>query len=142
MGVGPKKHRAIVLSVVDGDTIRVDFDSSRQLVRLCGIDAPEARANKKALRDSNKSGISVGQILIQGTKATAFVKKLLSAGQIVYLEFDVEKRDRYDRLLAYVYLPDGRMLNELLVKEGYAKPYPIGPNLRYAGLFERLAADQ
>ena len=53
----------------------------------------------------------------------------------MYLELDVEERDRYARLLAYVYLENGRMLNELLIKEGYGTVLTIPPNNRYEQLF-------
>ncbi len=51
------------------------------------------------------------------------------------LEFDVEKRDRYGRLLAYMYLPDGRMLNEEIVKAGYANILTVPPNMKYQERF-------
>ncbi|RME11542.1 MAG: thermonuclease, partial [Aquificota bacterium] len=59
----------------------------------------------------------------------------LPKGETVYLEFDVQKTDRYGRLLAYVWLSDGRMLNEVLVKEGYAMVYTIPPNVKYQERF-------
>ena len=72
-----------------------------------------------------------------GNKATVFTKSLVG-GKSVRIEFDVEKRDRYGRLLAYVYLPDGRMLNAELVKEGYAQVYTFPSNVRYVNLFLKL----
>jgi micrococcal nuclease len=51
---------------------------------------------------------------------------------------DVESRDRYGQLLAYVYLPGGAMFNALLVKEGYAQIMTVPPNVRYQELFLRL----
>ena len=51
----------------------------------------------------------------------------------------MEERDRYGRFLAYVYLPDGRMLNEVLVEEGYAQPLTIPPNVEFADAFRRAA---
>jgi len=57
----------------------------------------------------------------------------------VRLEFDVQQKDRYGRLLAYVYLPDGRMLNEVLLEEGYAALLTVPPNVKYA---ERLRKAQ
>ena len=72
-----------------------------------------------------------------GNKATAFTKSLVGKKR-VRIEFDVEKRDRYGRLLAYVYLPDGRMLNAELVKEGYAQVYTFPLNVKYVDMFLKL----
>ncbi len=73
-----------------------------------------------------------------GKESTKFVKTLVKPGDQVKLEFDVEKRDRYERLLAYVYLSDGRMLNEIIVKEGYANLLTIPPNVKYQERFLKL----
>ena len=54
------------------------------------------------------------------------------------MEFDVQKNDRYGRLLAYVYLSDGTFLNAEIVKNGFAVPMTIPPNVRYAQLFRQL----
>jgi micrococcal nuclease len=70
--------------------------------------------------------------------ASDYTKQLLE-GALVFLEYDVEKMDQYERLLAYVYIKDGNnyvMINRLLVEEGYAVPYIIEPNTRYATLLK------
>ena len=59
-------------------------------------------------------------------------------GTTVKLELDVQPRDKYGRLLAYVYLSDGTMLNALLVQEGYAQVMTIPPNVKYQDLFLKL----
>ena len=56
-------------------------------------------------------------------------------GDTVKMEFDVEKRDKYSRLLGYVYLSDGKMLNEEIVKAGYANLMTIPPNVKYQDRF-------
>lgn len=71
-----------------------------------------------------------------GKQATEFVRTVIKPGDKVTIEFDVEKRDKYGRLLAYVYLADGTMLNEEIVKAGYANLLTYPPNVRYR---ERLA---
>lgn len=125
-----------VVKVYDGDTFKCRLESGEEVkVRLIGIDTPESRRNKKAYRDAEKSGRSVEEIIRLGKKASEFTKRLIPPGTIVYLETDVQLHDRYGRLLAYVYLPDGRMLNEVLVEEGYATVYTVPPNVKYA---ERL----
>ena len=132
-----RKHdynNILVTRVIDGDTIKL-ADGER--VRLIGIDTPEARYNQKLERDRKREKKDAETIIRMGQKASAFTKTLVE-GKRVKLEFDVEKYDRYDRLLAYVYLPNGTMLNAELVKEGYAQVYTFPPNVKYVDLFVRL----
>ncbi len=134
-----KKIPCKVIRVYDGDTFKCRLESGEEIkVRLIGIDTPESGRNRKAYRDAKRSGRSVEEIIRLGKKASAFTKKLIPPGTIVYLETDVQLHDRYGRLLAYVYLPDGRMLNEILVEEGYATVYTFPPNVRYAERFAEL----
>ncbi len=111
---------AKVIRVVDGDTLRVNYKGNEERIRLIGIDAPESKPNKKAKNDAQRSGEDVEAITAMGKELTNFVKTLVKPGDTVKIEFDVEKRDRYRRLLAYVYFSDGKMLNEEVVKAGYA----------------------
>ena len=128
-----------VIRVYDGDTFKCRLDNGEEVkVRLIGIDTPESRRNRKAYRDAEKEGKSVEEIVRLGKKASAFTKRLIPPGTVVYLETDVQVHDRYGRLLAYVYLPDGRMLNEVLVREGYATVYTFPPNVKYAERFVEL----
>ncbi len=110
--------------VEDGDTIECE---SQGRVRLVGIDAPE--------RDQEPFG----------SASTAGTAALLPPGTTIRLETDLEARDRYGRLLAYVWR-DGRMVNWLLVRRGLAYRYRYPPNLRYAAWFDaaeaRAASDQ
>ncbi len=129
-----------VVRVVDGDTFHCILSNGEQVkVRLIGVDTPESKANEKARRDAEKSGKSVEEIVKMGKLSAEFTKKLLPKGEVVYLEFDVQKTDKYGRLLAYVWLSDGRMLNEVIIKEGYAQVYTIPPNVKYQ---DRLLAAQ
>ena len=123
-----------VTRVIDGDTVELE---NRERVRLIGIDTPEARYNTKLERDARRTKKDYRTIIEMGKAATEFTKRLVDR-QKVRIEFDVEKRDRYGRLLAYVYLPDGRMLNAELVKEGYAQMYTFPPNVKYSDLFLTL----
>jgi micrococcal nuclease len=108
-----------VVRISDGDTIRVRLASGREeRVRYIGIDAPERGDCFSA-------------------RATAFNARLV-AGREVRLEPDAEERDRYGRLLAYVYA-EGTFVNEELVRRGYAQPLTVPPNVRYAARFRRLA---
>jgi len=128
---------AKVARIVDGDTIAVYYQGRYEKVRLIGIDTPESRNNYKTRRDSRRSGIAIAEIIRQGRAATRFVKSVVNKGDFVKLEFDVRLRDRYKRLLAYVYLMDGRMLNEVIIRSGYASVMTYPPTVRYTDRFVR-----
>jgi len=87
--------------VIDGDTLQLS-DGSK--VRLIGIDTPEASNNPKTRRDSKRTGQDIKTITTLGRRASAFTRSLVE-GKEVRLEFDVQKRDKYGRLLAYVFFP-------------------------------------
>lgn len=127
-------HFCRVDRVVDGDTIVC----GGKRVRLIGIDTPESQPNRRAHLQARRLG-DLETVLELGKKAKEFVSLLLPPGTRVELEFDVQKFDKYGRLLAYVWLPDGRMLNEVLLEEGYAVLYTVPPNVKYV---ERLRAAQ
>ncbi len=74
-------------------------------------------------------------VTLMGEKSTRFVRALVKPGDRVRMEFDVEKRDRYGRLLAYVYLSNGKMLNEEIVRAGYASLLTYPPNVKYEQRF-------
>jgi micrococcal nuclease len=114
-----------VTRVVDGDTIHVDVGGSDETVRYIGVDTPE----------SVKPGTPV-QCFAE--KASARNHALVE-GQRVRLRFDAERRDRYGRLLAYVYRDgDGVFVNARLVRDGYARTLTIAPNVRFADRFAAL----
>lgn len=116
----------IVKKYIDGDTFwltnGVDDDFK---VRLIGIDAPESRKTFKK---------EVGYF---GKEAKEYVKKFLE-NQFIRLEYDVRKKDRYGRTLAYAYLYDGTFLNEHLIKNGYAVLMTVPPNVKYVDKFTKL----
>jgi micrococcal nuclease len=108
-----------VTRVVDGDTIDISPSvEGRSRVRLIGMDTPEVYFGTQPY----------------GPEASAFAKRELD-GERVNLELDVQKIDPYGRLLAYVYLPDGRMFNETLLREGYAQVATFPPNVKYQDRF-------
>lgn len=110
--------------VVDGDTVVV---SGGERVRLIGVDTPETKDPRRP----------VGCF---GREASAFTASLVPAGSRVRLVGDAEARDRFDRLLAYLYrLPDGLFVNAELVRQGYAQPLTIPPNVAHADEFVALA---
>lgn len=118
--------------VVDGDTIRVMMAGESTSVRLIGIDTPETKAPGRAVQPF-------------GPEAASALGRLV-AGGVVWLELDVQLWDRYDRLLAYVYVRDpagdwtwegGRFtqLNLALAARGWADLLTIPPDVRYAELY-------
>jgi len=118
---GPSGARtATVTRVTDGDTIRL---AGLGRVRLIGMDTPEVH----------------GQAECFGAEASEFVEELLPPGTEVRYRLGTEERDRFGRALAYVWLPDGRFLNRLLVSKGYAQPLTIPPNVEYADRFRKDA---
>lgn len=124
----------LVKRVVDGDTLVL---ASGERVRLIGIDTPEIHESNKLYRDSKRSQQSVSEIKAMGQRSYQFTKDLVE-GKAVSLEFDVERQDKYERLLAYVYLKDGRFVNAEIVKQGYASLMTYPPNVKYADLFLKL----
>jgi micrococcal nuclease len=95
-----------VRQVIDGDTITV---SGVGVVRLLGVDAPEKTGG---YRESEP----------YGDAATKFMRALVD-GQVVRLEFDGPRKDPYNRTLAYVFLPDGRLANVEIIRAGFAETY-------------------
>src|SRR5439155_22738668 len=115
--------------LVDGDTIVVHLGGRRERVRLIGIDTPE----------SVKPDTPVQCFALEASGRT---KALLPKGTPVRLVRDVEARDRYRRLLAYVYrVRDGLFVNLALVREGYASPYTFPPNVAHTSEFVAAAAE-
>ena len=104
--------------VYDGDTVMVDGVGK---VRLLGIDTPEKKASERD-KTFRRAGISSRQLRRGAKRATDFLIRN-AKGQVVTLTFDRDKHDRYGRTLAYVTLPDGRMLNRELLSEGLAGVY-------------------
>ena len=120
---------ATVERVVDGDTIIVHVNGRRERVRLIGIDTPE----------SVKPNTPVQCFAIAASNRT---KSLLPPGTPVRLVGDVEQRDKYKRLLAYVYRSrDNLFVNLSLVRDGYAQPYTFPPNVAHTNEFVAAAAD-
>lgn len=110
-----------VKRVIDGDTIELE---NGEKVRLIGIDTPETVHPSK-------------DVEYYGKEASDFTKRMLE-GKQVEIEFDIQKRDKYGRLLAYVYLEDGTFINAELLKQGYATISTYPPNIKYVDEFTRL----
>ena len=106
---------ATVTRVVDGDTLVVSIAGREERVRLIGVDTPETVHPQKPVE-------------YFGKEASAFTKRI-AEGQSVRLEGDPQNtdRDKYHRLLRYVYLPDGRLLNAEIIRQGYGFAYTRFP---------------
>ena len=130
-----KAEMAQIVKVIDGDTFEIQYLGKIEKVRLIGIDTPEAHANAKAVKDAARTGADINVIVEQGNDAKNFVKQFVPGGTQVRMEVDVNDRDKYGRLLAYLFLEDGRMINEEIVKAGYANLMTYPPNVRYKERF-------
>lgn len=121
-----QKYYTVTLEkVVDGDTIVVNKDGSNIKVRLIGVDTPESVS-------ANES-----ENCIEGEEASEYTKSLLNDVETMYITYDTEYRDKYERELCYLWLSDDfldldNMLNYILVKDGYAQTMIILPNDKYA----------
>jgi micrococcal nuclease len=112
-----------VVRIVDGDTIHVRVGDRVEKVRYIGINTPEVHHPRKGEEPGGRDAMAVNRALV--------------AGRQVRLETDVQARDRYGRLLAYVWIGD-TMVNAELVRRGYAQVMTIPPNVRHQALFLKL----
>ena len=121
-----------VTKVVDGDTIHAKFGDVTETIRLIGINTPETVDPRKPVQ-------------CFGAEAKARMKALLPVGTVIRLERDAEARDKYGRLLAYVYrVSDNAFINITMAQEGFADVMTIAPNVAHAEEFVaavRLARD-
>jgi len=114
-----------VVRVIDGDTIQVCcVFGDREKVLYIGINTPETKHPTKGVEHFGKEASEANRKLVDG--------------KTVSLEFDVEQRDRYGRLLAYVFLKDGTFVNAWLVEHGYAQVMTVPPNVKYQEVFLKL----
>ena len=119
----PAPVAGTVVRVVDGDTIHVRIGARVEKVRYIGVNTPEVHHPTKGEEPGGREAAEVNRRLVEG--------------QAVRLELDVQERDRYGRLLAYVWIGD-LMINAELVRLGYAQVMTIPPNVRYQEMFLKL----
>jgi micrococcal nuclease len=112
-----------VVRVVDGDTIHVQLTDRVEKLRYIGVNTPEIHHPSKGEEPGGREAAEVNRGLVGGRR--------------VRLELDVQTRDRYGRLLAYVWVGD-TMINAELVRLGYAQVMTVPPNVRYQDLFVKL----
>lgn len=145
-----------VSRVLEGDILEL---SNGEKVALIGVDSPESSNSFKLWRDARNTGQDTEEILAKGREAAAFTWKLVE-GRPVRLEYDVARKDKYGRTLAYVFIRMGGsqaedaalkeyevtpmegatsiFLNATLAKAGYARVVTSSPNGRYRDLFVKL----
>ena len=116
----------LVVRVVDGDTIQVRLGDRVEKVRYIGVNTPELRHPQRGEEPGGRRAQGVNRGLVEGKR--------------VRLELDVQARDRYGRLLAYVWVGE-TMVNAELVRLGYAQVMTVPPNVRHQALFVKLQRD-
>lgn len=100
-----------IVSFSDGDTIVVDMQGKEEIVRFIGVDTPETHKPNSPVE-------------CYGPEASAYTKERIGKNRVrLVADTLTTNRDRYDRLLRYVYLQDGTLLNQELVRKGYAFAY-------------------
>jgi micrococcal nuclease len=123
---GLAQVQGLVVRVVDGDTIHVRLGERLEKVRYIGVNTPELHHPARGAEPGGREARDVNRRLVEGKR--------------VRLELDVQHRDRYGRLLAYVWTAD-TMINAELVRLGYAQVMTVPPNVRHQALFLKLQRD-
>lgn len=122
------RYKVTFVRAKDGDTLVVIRNGEEITVRLIGVDTPESVAPEEYSKQNTP----------EGKEASAAVKALLQKGMTLWLEYDVSPTDKYGRVLAYVRLPGGQMLQDWLLERGYARLATVQPNVKYAEHFAEL----
>jgi micrococcal nuclease len=118
-----------VTSVSDGDTIKVSVNGKIETVRLIGVDTPETKDPRKPIQ-------------CFGKQASDFTyKSLYNVSVRLETDSSQQDRDKYGRLLRYVFLPDGTLFNQLLLSSGYAYEYTYKTPYQYQAQFKQAAAE-
>jgi micrococcal nuclease len=119
------EEKLIVKRVVDGDTFLM---SNNERIRLLGIDTPEKFQSAKLDKDVERTGMGKKAIQALGQEASDYVKNLVE-GKVVTLVRDSKNsdKDKYNRLLRYVFLEDGTCVNAKIIEDGYAIAYTKFP---------------
>ena len=121
-----KKNLLKIIKFVDGDGIILeDIISKKEFeVRFLGIDAPEINYCKKIKQDEKELQVPAALLIKLGYLSLNFLKDQVNLGDFCTLVQEQNNLvDKYGRHLGYLILNDGRVLNEIMIKEGYAKPY-------------------
>lgn len=128
-GCAPSENAATFVRVVDGDTLIATINGEEEYIRLLLVDTPETKHPDKEVQPF-------------GPEASELMKKTFSPSNPIKVEFGTEKRDKYDRLLAYVYTKDGLMFNKVLLEKGLARvAYVYPPNDKYVEEFHEIESE-
>ena len=113
-----------VIKVIDGDTVSININGEKETLRLIGVDTPETVHPNKPVE-------------CFGIEASNYAKDLLS-NKIISVEYDQSQGevDKYGRSLVYIFLPDGRNFNKIMIEEGYAYEYTYGEAYKYQKEFK------
>lgn len=120
----PDASAAVVVRVIDGDTVVLRVGGRRQRVRLIGVDAPETWAHHDCF----------------GVAATRALRRLAPIGATLRLAGDREPHDRYGRRLAYLWTAHGRFIAAELIRAGFARAMVVPPDTRYAAVLRAVEA--
>ena len=117
-----------ILTVIDGDTVDIEINGRTERARLIGVNTPETKHPTKPIE-------------CFGPEASAYITQLLPKGTDVRIERDTEARDRYGRMLLYLYRnSDNLFINLDLISRGYGTPMSIEPNTFHRNDFVHAAA--
>lgn len=126
IGCSPSENEASFVRVIDGDTLVATINGKEEYIRLLLVDTPETKHPDKEVQPF-------------GPEASQLMKDTFSPSDSIQIEFGTEKRDKYDRLLAYVYTEDGNMFNKMLLEKGLARvAYVYPPNDKYVEEFREI----
>ena len=121
-----KKNHLKIIKVVDGDGLIVEniFNNQEFEIRFLGIDAPELKPCRKLTQDERETHLAAQFLMELGRKSLKYLLEIAPPNTNVSILMETENEiDLYGRTLAYVFLEDGSCLNEIMIKEGFAKPY-------------------
>ena len=125
-------ERVEVVWVSDGDTYIVNRNGEAVTIRLIGVDTPESVASEEYQEKSGKHNT------YKGREASEAMKEVLPKGTFIYILPGKEDTDKYGRTLVYAWFEDGKMIEDFLLENGYAKTLEIPPNTEYAGHFREV----
>lgn len=115
---------ATVTKVYDGDTFEADVEGKKEKVRMLGIDTPEKMDSDKLDRDIDRTKRDKQTIKKLGELASDYTTRLIGNKRVTLTRGNGDDdRDKYGRLLRYVYLDDGTFVNKKIVEDGYANAY-------------------
>ena len=131
-GIPEAAERVEVVWVSDGDTYIVNRNGEEVTIRLIGVDTPESVASEEYQEKSGKHNTTEGKAASEAMKAT------LPKGTYIYILPGKEDTDMYGRTLVYAWFEDGKMIEDFLLENGYAKILEIPPNTEYSQHFREV----